>query len=145
MQFQTQVAAGRGKQNNCPPTQFHLRLCWSWPRFSVYTDAAHLQPGLLLLAQFPGSPGLEAPRTNTTFPDKLLLPCPKARPSSALSPSLEPPEDHPSSHLPSTGSGVLGSRGHRSSWFESVSQRRIYRAQFGDSLELVISEVSLGW
>ena len=46
-------------------TQFHLSLCQSWPRFSVYTEAAHLQPGLWHVPRFPGSPGPEAPRTNT--------------------------------------------------------------------------------
>lgn len=46
-------------------TQFHLSLCWSWPRFSVYTEAAHLQPGLRHVPRFPGSPGPEARRTNT--------------------------------------------------------------------------------
>lgn len=46
-------------------------------------------------------------------------------------------------HLPSTGSCGLEPRGW-SSWFQSVSQSRIYRARFGDDLEPLISEVSLG-
>ena len=46
-------------------------------------------------------------------------------------------------HVPSIGRHGLGPRG-RGSWFQSVSQSRIYRARFGDDLEPVISEVSLG-
>ena len=113
MQLQTQVATGRGKQNNCPTTWQQLGLYWSWPRFSVYTAAAHLQPGSLLLPQFPGKfPGLEALGTSAHFQASLAQPCPKARSSSssALSPSWKLPEDGPSSIHRETWSGAWRTR-----------------------------------
>lgn len=109
--------------------------------FSSNSDALHLGPGLLHLPEFPGSPGLEAPRTNTLFLSQLFHPAP--RPSLSLPLLCHPAGNLFPPHLPTTGSSGLGPR-RLGPWFASVSQsRRIYRAWIWGYLELMISEVSL--